>query len=161
ELMLFGGLFLSYTVYRLKFTAEFEAGSEALNLWFGGVNTVVLLTSSLTMALAVYWAQSGQRQLLTLGLLLTPLLGLAFLVIKGFEYYHDYEEDLMPGLAFNDAEWTARDRVPRLVPQHVKMFLVIYYIMTGVHALHLIIGITILTILAVMSHRGRFTPAYY
>jgi cytochrome c oxidase subunit III len=157
ELMLFGGLFLAYTVYREANPAEFAAASQHLNIVFGGVNTVVLLTSSLTMALAVYWAQRDQRERLTWGLVLTALLGVAFLVIKGFEYHGDYVENLMPGLAFNDDEWTQK----HLRPERVRMFLMIYYMMTGLHAVHLIIGITIIIILAVLARSGRFTPAYY
>jgi cytochrome c oxidase subunit III len=157
ELMLFGGLFLAYTVYRLRNPTEFEAASNHLNLTFGAVNTVVLLTSSLTMALAVYWAQTSQRHLLTLALCLTALLGSAFLVIKGFEYHGDYQENLMPGLAFDAQEWMDKG----LRPERIKMFLVIYYTMTGLHAVHLIIGITIIGILAVLAWRDRFTPVYY
>jgi len=157
ELMLFGGLFLAYSVYRVRNPAEFEAASNHLNLVFGAVNTVVLLTSSLTMALAVYWARTGQRSLLILGLVLTALLGAAFLVIKGFEYHGDYQDNLMPGLAFDAQEWVERG----LRPERVKMFLVIYYTMTGLHAVHLIIGITVLAILTVLACRDRFTPAYY
>jgi cytochrome c oxidase subunit III len=157
ELMLFGGLFLVYTVYRVRNPAEFDAASNHLNLTYGAVNTVVLLTSSLTMALAVYWSQTGQRQRLTAGLILTALLGTAFLVIKGFEYYGDYQENLMPGLAFDRQEWIDLG----LRPERVKMFLVIYYTMTGLHAVHLIIGITVLAILALLAWRAHFTPEYY
>jgi cytochrome c oxidase subunit 3 len=157
ELMLFGGLFLGYTVYRIRYAAEFEAASAHLNLSFGAVNTIVLLTSSLTMALAVHWVQTGERQRLIIGLLLTAALGTAFLVIKGFEYYADYVDNLMPGVAFNDAEWSERG----LQASRVKMFLVIYYTMTGLHAVHLLIGIAVILILALMVWRGYFTRAYY
>jgi cytochrome c oxidase subunit 3 len=157
EVMIFGGLFLSYTVYRIKFAPEFAAASGQLNIVFGGVNTIVLLTSSLTMALAVYWAQQGKRDYLVGGLLLTAALGTAFLVIKAFEYHGDYVENLMPGLAFHDEEWIQRG----LHPERVKMFLVIYYIMTGLHAVHLLIGILLMVILALMARRRAFTPAYF
>jgi len=157
EAMVFGGLFLVYGVYRIKYAAEFEAASAHLNITFGAVNTVVLLTSSLTMVLAVFFAQTGQRELLTLGLVLTAVLGTAFLVIKGFEYHDDYLDGLMPGLAFDEAEWTAKG----LQPQQVKLFLIIYYIMTGVHAVHLIIGIGLMAVLAFMAWRNRFTPTHY
>jgi cytochrome c oxidase subunit 3 len=157
ELMLFGGLFLAYTVYRVRNPAEFALASQHLNLWFGGINTVVLLTSSLTMALAVYWARTGNRALLATGLVLTALLGVAFLVIKGFEYYGDYAENLMPGLAFEEAEWLRFG----VRPERVKRFLIIYYIMTGIHALHLIIGITVIGVLAVLARRGRYSPGFY
>jgi cytochrome c oxidase subunit 3 len=156
EAMVFGGLFLVYAVYRIKYAAEFEAASSHLALAFGAVNTVVLLTSSLTMVLAVAWAQQGKRERLTLGLVLTAALGLAFLVIKGFEYHADYLDGLMPGLAFDEGVW--RDRGLR--PQHVKLFLIIYYIMTGVHAVHLLIGIVLMLILGHMAWRGRFNAVY-
>jgi cytochrome c oxidase subunit 3 len=157
ELMLFGGLFLAYTVYRVRYAAEFEAASAHLNLVFGAVNTVVLLTSSLTMALAVYWVQTGQRKRLITGLALTAVLGTAFLVIKAFEYYSDYVDNLMPGVAFSDTEWSERG----LQPGMVKMFLIIYYTMTGLHAVHLLIAIGVILVLALMAGRGHFTPAYY
>jgi cytochrome c oxidase subunit 3 len=153
ELMVFGALFTGYTVYRHKFEADFAAGSEKLNLWFGGVNTFVLLTSSLTMALGVYCAQIGRRQLLVACLVLTALLGTAFLVIKGFEYHGDYVENLVPGLRFDDKEWRE--------PGRVKLFLMFYYIMTGLHAVHLIVGIVIISVLAVQAARGRFTTHYH
>jgi cytochrome c oxidase subunit III len=153
ELMFFGGLFLAYTVYRHDYPNEFAAASRRLKLTFGGINTVVLLTSSLTMALAVYAARIGRRELLTMFLLLTALLGAAFLVIKGFEYHGDYVDNLVPGLAFEDGEWDE--------PRGVKLFLLLYYIMTGVHGLHLIIGIVLMLILAELARRGHYTPAYY
>jgi cytochrome c oxidase subunit III len=157
EAMVFGGLFLAYTVYRVLYAAEFAAASAHLKVVFGGVNTIVLLSSSLTMALAVYWAQTGQQGRVPAALVLTALLGTAFLVIKGFEYHGDYEENLMPGLAFDEGAWLMKG----LRPERVKMFLVIYYIMTGVHAVHLIIGIGLISILALMAQRGRFTRGYY
>lgn len=157
ELMVFGGLFTGYAVYRAYYPSEFEETSAKLSVAFGGVNTVVLLTSSLTMALAVYASQVGRRRLATGCLIATALLGTAFLVIKGFEYYNDYLDNLVPGLAFDDQEWLDQ----KLRPQRVKLFLMFYYIMTGLHAVHLIIGIAIIGILAYLAGKGRFTPLYY
>lgn len=156
ELMVFGALFTGYAVYRAKFSAEFEAGSAKLNIWFGGINTVVLLSSSLTMALAVYAVQAGRRQMVVTCLALTALLGTGFLVIKGFEYHGDYVDRLVPGLGFDDHDWP-----PPLHPEKVKLFLVFYYLMTGLHGVHLIIGIGFMTILTILARRGRFTPQYY
>ncbi len=177
ELMVFGGLFTAYAVYRHAYPHAFAAASGQLNVWYGGVNTLVLLTSSFTMALGVYAAQIGRREMLVWCLALTAALGTLFLVIKGFEYYGDYEENLVPGLAFVPAEWTpdspdVHRRPPRellehdpyearMFPQRVQLFLMCYYIMTGLHAVHLLIGITILVIQAVLAHRGSFPPAYY
>jgi cytochrome c oxidase subunit 3 len=157
EVMVFGALFTGYTAYRAKYPQEFAAASGELNLTLGAINTVVLLTSSLTMALAVRGAQVGQRKLLVNALVLTALLGTAFLVIKGFEYREDFDKNLVPRLAFQEMEWTAEG----LNPQQVQLFLLFYYIMTGLHALHLIIGIAIILILAVAAARGQFSPGYY
>jgi cytochrome c oxidase subunit 3 len=175
EVMVFGGLFTGYTVYRCLYPEAWATGSRSLSIAFGAVNTVVLLTSSLTMALGVHAAQTARRQMLTGFLALTALLGTAFLVIKGFEYYHDYEEELVPGLAFK-MDWPTPDEVSgehtagtrrftaeerALFPQRVKLFLAFYYIMTLLHALHLIIGIGIILVLMILAWRGRFTPTYY
>ncbi len=155
ELMVFSALFTGYTVYRASYPAEFAAGSGALNIWFAAINTVVLLTSSLTMALAVHGAQLGRRNAVVLCLALTALLGTAFLVIKGFEYHHDYKDFLVPGLAFDDEVW--RQHEPPLNPGKVKLFLLFYYTMTGLHAVHLIIGIVLMIVLTLRAWRGRFT----
>ena len=156
ELMVFGGLFAGYTVYRAEFPAEFAAGSGKLDIWFGAINTVVLLSSSLTMALGVYGAQAGRRNYLVTCVALTALLGTVFLVIKGFEYHNDYVERLVPGFSFEDSDWT-----PPLRPEKVKLFLLFYYTMTGLHGIHLLIGIVFMTILTVLARRGRFTPRNY
>jgi cytochrome c oxidase subunit 3 len=176
EVMVFGGLFTGYTVYRWLYPEAFATASRHLNVWFGGVNTLVLLTSSLTMVLGVHAAQTGRRQALVRCLLLTALLGTAFLVIKGFEYYGDYVDNLIPGLAFDESEWQPPARVSgegkagtpqvraeegALFPQRVKLFFVFYYVMTGLHALHLIIGIGIMLVLTLLAWRGRFTGEYY
>jgi cytochrome c oxidase subunit 3 len=153
EVMVFGGLFTGYTVYRTQFPAEFAAASKRLDVTFGGVNTVVLLTSSLTMALAVFGAQTRRLKIQQVCLVLTALLGTAFLVIKGFEYHRDYVDNLVPGLAFVDKDWAHPDRV--------KLFLLFYYIMTGLHAIHLIIGIGIIGILAFLGRHGRFSAGHY
>jgi cytochrome c oxidase subunit 3 len=153
EVMFFGGLFTAYTIYRLEYPDAFAEASRHLNVTLGAVNTVVLLTSSLTMALAVHAAQLGRRRLLTLCLALTALLGTAFLVIKAFEYYGDYVDRLTPGLAFAADDWQS--------PQQVKLFLIIYYVMTGIHALHLIIGIGVVVVLLRIAWTGRYGPAYH
>ncbi len=157
ELMIFGGLLTAYAVYRAAYPAEFIAGSQHLNLLIGAVNTVVLLTSSLTMALAVRAAQFGLHKRTAWLLLLTVALGAAFMGLKGVEYYSDYKENLMPGVAFQPKEWSDLG----LVPEHVQLFLILYYFMTLLHALHLTVGIVLLLIIAHFAWRGRFTPANY
>jgi len=157
ELLLFGGLFTGYTVYRTVYPQEFEAASRHLNVVYGTINTIVLLTSSLTMALAVYGAHAGRQRLMFGCLIATICLGALFLGIKALEYYSDYQDELMPGVAFNEQTWLTMG----LNPQRIKLFLWIYYVMTGLHALHLIAGLSILTVLAVWAARGRFSPEYY
>lgn len=152
EIMFFGGLFVGYTVYRTAYLAGFVEGSQHLDVLLGTVNTVVLISSSLTMALAVHAAQVGHRQLLVRCLLLTMLLGLVFLGIKGYEYWHKYHENLVPGLRFSVTGSNARQ---------VQLFLILYFVMTGLHALHMIIGIGLLAILAIVAWRGLFSSAYH
>lgn len=153
ELMFFGGLFTLYAVYRMAYLESFEQASNHLNLMLGGINTAVLLTSSLTIALAVHAAREGDRHLLTYLLLATAALGTLFLVIKGFEYAGDIADELMPGVAFDESHWAR--------PNEVKLFLILYYLMTGIHAVHLVIGIGLMLVLAWMAWRGAFAPEGY
>jgi len=166
ELLLFGGLFLGYTVYRHAYPNEWAAASHELSVVIGGINTIVLLTSSLTMALAVHAAQTGKNKRLLLCLGLTAALGATFLGIKACEYYIDYQEGLVPQLNFkSQADWTKAGEEmhpPRPVDgQKVKLFYMFYYIMTGIHAVHLIIGIGIMLVLMLLVRRNVFTPLYY
>jgi cytochrome c oxidase subunit 3 len=162
EVLFFGALFMGYTVYRWRDPAEFTWGSKHLSEPLGAVNTGVLICSSLTMALAVYGARTGRRRMLTSCLGLTILLGLAFLGIKAREYYLEYEDHLVPTLGFNpdlaDEEGTS---VGALRPMHIQMFFVFYFVLTGLHALHMLIGLAVLAVLLALAARGRFTPAHY
>jgi cytochrome c oxidase subunit III len=157
EVLIFGGMFTAYTVFRTQYGPAFEAGSRHLNLWIGGINTIVLLTSSLTMVLAVHAAKLGQRRNTTIHLLLTAALGTAFLVLKALEYYLDYRDNLVPIYAFNPSEWTALN----VRPQNVELFLVFYYCLTGLHAFHLIIGIAVVLVLAWFAARNYFTGGFH
>ena len=157
EVLIFGAMFTGYTVYRIQFLPSFEAASRHLNLLIGGVNTLVLLTSSLTMALGVRAAQLGHGKNTVIYLVLTAALGTLFLLLKAVEYYLDYRENLVPILAFNPTEWT--DSGVR--PQQVELFLIFYYCLTGLHAVHLTIGISVVLVLAVMAHRRHFSNGYY
>ena len=161
EIMFFGGLFAGYTVYRSLYLSAFEAGSRLLDIRLGAVNTAVLIGSSLTMALAVRAAQTNQRKALAVFLVLTMVLGATFLGIKSFEYAHKWEHSLVPGLRFAPG---AEDLAAILhwragVPQ-VQLFLCFYFFMTGMHALHMIIGLGILAVLLIQSLRGRFSAEY-
>jgi cytochrome c oxidase subunit 3 len=147
EILFFGGLFLAYSLYRLQDEAAFAAASHHMDLWWGAGNTAVLLCSSLSMALAVHAAQSSDRRLLELMLGATMILGTVFLCIKAYEYHHKYVEHLMPlfGLPF---EYDGPS------PEHAQMFFGLYFVMTGVHALHMIIGLGVLIWLFVHARRG-------
>ena len=147
ELMVFGALFTGYAAYRCAYLREFEEASRHLNLLIGGVNTLVLLTSSLTMALAIRAAQLDRRKAVVGCLGLTALLGTAFMVLKAVEYYIDYLDNLVPGLAFEPQKWSDLN----LRPERVELFLLLYYIMTALHALHLIVGIGVLIVMIVLS----------
>jgi cytochrome c oxidase subunit 3 len=159
ELLFFGGLFTCYTVARWAYPEAFAYASGHLVLWLGTLNTAVLLASSLTMALAVRAAQTGQQPLLRLFLVLTMALGTAFLVVKGIEYYFDYREHLIPGSGFDPAG--AEMGETRAFIRHVELYFWLYFTMTGLHALHMIIGIAVLGVLLARSRRGRYTTGYY
>ena len=151
EIMMFGGLFTGYTVYRTSYPQAFADGSQHLDVSLGGINTAVLIGSSLTMALAVHAAQLGKRKAIVLFLLLTMVLGGVFLGIKVVEYSHKYHEHHIPGPSFV----YEGDN-----PQHVQLFFSFYFAMTGLHALHMIIGIGIMIVITCMAQRGRFTAEY-
>ena len=151
EVLFFGGLFLTYTVYRSFYPAAFSAASHELDILLGGINTAVLITSSLTMALAVHAAQLGQRRLLMIFLVVTMVLGTVFLGIKAVEYYHKFAEHHVPGAAF---------QFERAHQRHAQIFFSLYFIMTGLHAIHMIIGIGVLLVMWIWAWRGRITSDY-
>ena len=159
EVMVFGALFTGYTAYRAKYPESFAAASRHLDVRIGAVNTVVLLTSSLTMALAVYAARLGQQKWLARCLIFTALLGTLFMAFKAVEYYEDYQDHLVPRLGFDPAadDWTG----PGVNSKEVELFLMFYYIMTGLHALHLTVGIVLMAIIAYWAWRGAYSPEYY
>ncbi len=160
EVMFFGALFLGLSAYRTMYPEAFEKASEKLNWIIGGLNTIVLLVSSLFMVLAVHYAKVGERRPLLRYLFLTALLGTVFLVLKAFEYYTDYRDNLIPGWRFDDEEWVRSGLRPDQVP-HVKLFLLFYWIMTGLHAVHVTLGIAAVLAMLYLAWRGYFSPAYY
>jgi cytochrome c oxidase subunit 3 len=161
EVMFFGTLFLGLAAYRYLYGEAFEKASEKLNWMVGGINTIVLLVSSLFMVLAVHCARAGQQRRMVCFLYLTAALGGLFLVFKGYEYYTDYRDYLIPGWRFDAAQWVNEEGLrPDQVPQ-VKLFLLFYWIMTGFHGVHVAIGIGVVLTIAVLARGGRFTPLYY
>ena len=173
EIMFFGGMFFAYTLYRSKFPEAFASASNHLSLTLGAVNTVVLILSSLTMALAVYSAQVGKRRNLILFLVLTIFLGSTFLGIKAVEYRDKYVDHLIPGKLipgnpFNPVVAAHGDTDPHKLHlmgsatvKNVEMFYWIYFAMTGMHAIHMIIGVGILLVLLYFSWRGKYGPEYH
>jgi cytochrome c oxidase subunit III len=135
----------------------FETGSRLLEVKFGAINTAVLICSSLTMVLAIRAAQVGKgKAQIAFYLILTMILGATFLGLKlRFEWYHDYIEHIVPGFGFEyRPEWGS------LAPQ-VQMFMCFYFFMTGLHALHMVAGIGVLSVLTIMAARNRFSAEYY
>ena len=151
EVLFFGGLFLTYSIYRGWYPDAFAAASREMVLWAGTTNTVVLITSSLTMALAVRAAQTGERRSVMLFLALTMLLGTTFLGIKAFEYHTEFVEHHVPGPGFQFA-------APHLA--HAQLFFSLYFTMTGIHALHMVIGLGIMSVMLWWTWRGTITKDY-
>ena len=152
EVMFFGGMFAGYFVYRHWYTQAFASASNHLDLRLGAINTAVLICSSFTMALAVYSAETSRRKPLITFLVLTIILGLAFLGIKFYEYHTKFEEHLVPGSSF---------RFDASLARPAEIFFSFYFAMTGMHAVHMIIGIGLLTALIVQARRGRFSAFYH
>lgn len=148
EVLFFGGMFLGYTAYRICYPQAFAEASRHTLVLFGSINTAVLLISSTVMVFAVRAARENRRALLGLLLLITAALGTAFLVIKGFEYAQEISEHLLPGPGF---------RIEASDSTHAEMFFYIYWLMTGVHALHVTIGVLLIGFFAL---RAWFTDAF-
>jgi len=156
ELMMFGGLFCSYLVYRTLYFSAFQEGSRHMDLTIGAVNTAVLICSSLTMALGVQAAQKGRSSPTVSYMLITMLFGCTFLVLKGVEYYSHWRAHEVPGIGFDFVSHTAG-----VDPNKVQLFFALYFIMTGLHALHMLIGLGLVTWITISAHKGRYTPAYH
>jgi cytochrome c oxidase subunit III len=162
EVMFFGGMFCAYLIYRHWYFGDFGAASKSIDATLGAANTAVLICSSLTVVLAIWAAQTARRALLISMLVVTMLFGLAFLGIKGYEYYEKFEEHHVPGPSFSF------DHVPipghpgeYANPRHAEIYFSLYFLMTGLHALHMIIGLGIFTCLLIFACKGRFTPQYH
>lgn len=149
ELMFFGALFVAYLAYRLWYPAEFVAAGQMLNLGLGSAGSIVLLLSSVTMALAVRSARVAGGSV-RLFLVLTFILGLVFLALKGTEWVEHFNQGLVPAVNFH---WSNPDQAPS-----AELFFVFYFVMTALHALHLIIGLIILAVMYVVSGGRRFGP---
>jgi Heme/copper-type cytochrome/quinol oxidase, subunit 3 len=211
EIMFFGGLFTAYLVLRSRYPIAFAAGSNHLDALMGGINTLVLIVSSLTMALTVYYAQKGMRNMQVIMIILTMIFGSTFLGVKVIEYTDKYNSGLVPVKGLNrivyeedlkggetgkhanptgDFQWNYGGiEIVREMQHHpkgnllteaekigyfsngefdadkfrdkVRIFYWIYFAMTGLHALHMIIGLGIMTWLLWKAWKGTFSAEYY
>jgi cytochrome c oxidase subunit III len=180
EVLFFGGLFFAYTLYRSWYYEAFAAASKSITISWGLFNTVVLIGSSLTMALAVRSAQTNQRKATVNWLLATIVLGTVFLGVKVIEYADKFEHHHVPGPSFIWAEHpetsvgagaasegaaAAGHAVATMgadeLQRTTQIFFSLYFTMTGLHALHMIVGIVILFIITWMAHQGRFDSEWH
>jgi len=161
EIMFFGGMFAAYLIYRRLYYNEFAIGSRSISIWWGTINTIVLICSSLTVALGVRAAQMGKRKLLVTLMLITMVFGVAFLGIKGYEWYQKFEEHHVPGSSFNIDKLIQEYPDAHLNPGHAQIYFSLYFAMTGLHALHMIVGLGIFSFLTYFAWKGRYTPEYH
>lgn len=152
EVLFFGGMFTLYTIYRLAYYKGWVAGSGQMDLILGTVNTAVLLTSSLTMALSIAAVRENKRWNAIGLMLLTMLLGTVFMVIKGFEYYHHFADHQWPDNNF---------RFPGPYAHPARLFFSLYFVMTGIHAVHLLIGIALVGVMMLYTAFGRMNREYH
>jgi cytochrome c oxidase subunit 3 len=172
EILFFGGLFLAYMLYRIWYHDAFVAASTSIVLFWGALNTVVLIGSSLTMALAVRAAQTNNRRWTINWLIATMLLGIVFLGVKVIEYADKFEHHHVPGPNFVWAEpghepaggegghEVSAVEAARL-QQYTQIFFSLYFTMTGLHALHMIIGVGLMCVITWMAWTGKFSSEYY
>jgi cytochrome c oxidase subunit 3 len=173
EVLLFGGLFCVYAVYRANHPEIFVYADRFLDRNLGAINTAVLICSSLTMAWGVRCAQLGARRALVLCLAATLLGGAVFLGIKGLEYEHKWKHGLLWGKHYRPAaeareeqEAPAAAAAPRArskrgEPENVRIFFSVYFLMTGLHALHVLAGMGLITWIILRARKGDFSPAYF
>ena len=150
ELLLFGGLFFMYSVYRFMHQQDFSIASKEMNTFLGTLNTVILLTSSLTMALAIAAMQRGKKGLSIFLQIFTILCGAAFMVNKVIEWSHEFAEGNFPGSA------TLANRPPGQI-----LYFGLYYSMVGLHGIHVLVGMTVIGFMTVFTIRGKITPDNY
>jgi cytochrome c oxidase subunit III len=154
EVLFFGGLFLAYSIYRVWYPDAFAVSSNSLDITMGAANTAVLIGSSLTMALAVHAAQTGERSKLVMFLILTMILGAVFLGVKAFEYADKFEHHHVPGPNFHFEGVSAQ------MNRNAQIFFSLYFVMTGLHAIHMVIGLGIMTWMLVWAMNGTITSDY-
>jgi cytochrome c oxidase subunit 3 len=153
EIMFFGGMFAAYTIYRSTYPNVFGLASSTLDIKIGAFNTCVLLISSFTMVMAVRAGQLGQRKTIIFFLILTLIFGLAFIGIKGFEWHDKYVEHHIPGPTFH-LEGTQ-------LQGQAQLFFSLYFAMTGLHAIHMVVGVGIILFIIWQTRRGVYSSDYF
>jgi cytochrome c oxidase subunit 3 len=153
EIMFFGGMFAAYTIYRSTYPNVFGLASSTLDIKIGAFNTCVLLISSFTMVMAVRAGQLGQRKAIIFFLILTLIFGLAFIGIKGFEWHDKYVEHHIPGPTFH-LEGTQ-------LQGQAQLFFSLYFAMTGLHAIHMVVGVGIILFIIMQTAKGVYSSDYY
>ena len=154
EILLFSAMFVAYTVFRMWHPEAFAVASTELDWVMGGTNTLVLLASSLTVALSIHYAQKDEQRKVVISLIITLLLAATFLVIKYFEYTTKFSHGIYPGEMFNSHD-------PHLNIPYVAQFFSIYFVMTGIHGVHVVLGMGFISWIAIRAYRGDFSSSWY
>ena len=173
EILFFGGLFVAYMIYRIWYFDAFAEASRRLSLFWGGLNTAVLIGSSLTMALAVRAAQTNNRKWTVNWLILTMILGCVFLGVKVIEYEDKFANYEVPGASYNwlyheqhlpaGAEHAPRELTltPQQLQNTTQIYFSLYFTMTGLHALHMVVGVGLMMVITWMAWKGKFDAQWY
>lgn len=161
EILLFGGLFCFYSIYHAWKPELFVEMNKLLSWQMGATNTVVLIFSSLTVALSIRAIQLGKSKQCVALLAITIVCGAMFMVVKGFEYKAKYDHGLLPGKYYNYHPDPAHGYMPISEGANPHIFLSIYFAMTGTHGLHVLIGMALLTWVAIRAAKNEFSPEYY
>ena len=168
EILFFGGLFAAYTIYRILYPAAWAAGASSQNVFLGMVNTIVLIGSSVSIVMAVHSARHDDRKAILKWFAVTLLLGTVFFGIKAIEYGTQWDHQLVPGLNWNNehALHTLQEHAPKNVeitelPKGIQIYYSLYFVMTGMHALHMVIGFGLAFWIMAKTAKGRFNSEYY
>lgn len=161
EILLFSGMFVAYTVYRVWHPEVFAHSAELLDWRMGGLNTIVLLASSLTVALSIHYIQMGNKKGLVLNLVLTFVFALVFLVVKYFEYTSKFEHGVFPGAGFAPHGVSGGHDYADYNTPFAAQFFSIYFVMTGIHGFHVLVGMGLFSWITVRAIKGHFTSEYY
>ncbi len=162
EILMFGGLFVAYAIFHQMFPETFKVGSKFTDVKYGAVNTVVLLFSSLTMALGIYYVQVREQKKAVIAMAVTILCGFGFMAIKYLEYSHKIHLGLLPGDWYNgNLQAMAAELGGLTVPANIGLYFSFYFMMTGLHGIHVLIGMGAIGWVMVRTMKGQFGPGYY